>query len=104
MKPTLHPINVRIAWCRRQREQACSESELDGWRAEEDGLRDALLKRDHVEDYRLSHPEILDRYVMGFEDGTALLRAARIEDIIHAAIHGKLTPLVEHDHASGVEP
>ena len=83
MKQTLHPINVRIAWCRQQRGQACSEPEFNGWRAEEDGLRDALLNKGHSDHYRLSHPELLDRYVMGFEDGRALLRAARVEHTFH---------------------
>lgn len=103
MNQRLHPINARIAWCRRQREQACSDSEFDGWQAEENGLRDALLKRDRVEDYQLSHPEIRERYVMGFEDGTALLRAARIDHLIHATIHVSPPPSLEPDHAPGVE-
>ena len=103
MNQRLHPINARIAWCRRQREQACSDSEFDGWQAEENGLRDALLKSDHVDDYRLSHPEILERYVMGFEDGTALLRAVRIERLVYAATHVNPPPLVEADHTPGVE-
>lgn len=83
MKQTLHPINARIAWCRQQRAQARSEPEFDGWRAEEDGLRDALLNKGHADHYRLSHPELFDRYVMGFEDGRALLRASRVERAFH---------------------
>lgn len=103
MNQRLHPITARIAWCRRQREQARSDSEFDGWQAEENGLRDALLNRDHVEDYRLSHPEILERYVMGFEDGTAVLRAERIEHLLHTAIHVTPHPFVEPEHAPGIE-
>jgi hypothetical protein len=86
MKHTTNPINVRIEWCRRQIAQARTEPEMDGWRAEEDGLRDALINRDHTDDYRLCPPEIRERYVLGFQDGSALLRAARIERVIHAAI------------------
>lgn len=104
MNQRLHPINARIAWCRRQREQACSDSEFDGWQAEENGLRDALLKSDHVDNYRLSHPEILERYILGFEDGTALLRAVRIERLVQSAIRMNAPPLVEPDHMPGVEP
>ena len=72
-------IRLRMAWCRRQSAQARTESELDGWRAEEAGLRDAILKQDQTDHYRLSGPEIFDRYVLGFRDGTALLSAARVE-------------------------
>jgi hypothetical protein len=70
-------IRLRMAWCRSAR--ARTESELDGWRAEEAGLRDAILKQDQADHYRLSTPEIFDRYVLGFRDGTALLSAARVE-------------------------
>jgi hypothetical protein len=83
MKRATNPIHIRIAWCRQQRKQACSEPEFDAWRAEEDGLRDALLNMDHADNYRLSHPELFERYVMGFEDGTALLRASRVEHTFH---------------------
>ncbi len=79
MKQILTSVKARIAWCRQQRRQACSEPECDGWRAEEDGLRDALLNMNHADSYRLSHPQLFQRYVMGFEDGTALLRAARVD-------------------------
>lgn len=71
-------VFVRIAWCRRQSALAGTECEGDGWRAEEAGLRDALLNRDHTDHYRLSLPEIFDRYVLGFQDGTVMLRAAQV--------------------------
>jgi hypothetical protein len=86
MKHTTNPITVRIEWCRRQIAQARTEPEMDGWRAEEDGLRDALINSDHTDDYRLCPPEVRERYALGFQDGTALLRATRIERVIHAAI------------------
>ncbi len=84
MDRTTNPVNVRIEWCRRQVAQACTEPEVDGWRAEENGLRDAVMNRDRTDDYRLCPPGILARYVLGFQDGTVLLRATRIERMIHA--------------------
>lgn len=73
------PITLRIQWCRRQATQAHTEWEADGWRAEEEGLRDALMNSDHTDAYRLYPPEICERYVNGFQDGTVMLRAARVE-------------------------
>lgn len=88
MEQTTNTINVRIEWCKRQSAQARTESEVDGWRAEADGLRDALTNSDHTDDYRLYPPEIFERYVLGFQDGTALLRAAWVERVIHASTSG----------------
>ena len=85
MKQTTNPISVRIEWCRRQSAQARTESEIDGWRAEADGLRDALMGIDHTDNYRLCPPEVLSRYVLGFQDGTALLRATRVQRMVHVA-------------------
>jgi hypothetical protein len=84
MKHTTNPLDVRIEWCRRQRAQARTEPEVDGWRAEEDGLLDAVMNSDHTDNYRLCPPEVLRRYMLGFQDGTALLRAARVQRV-HAA-------------------
>lgn len=78
MKAVANPVTVRIEWCRRQSAQARTEPESDGWRAEADGLRDALMNADHTDNYQLCPPELLRRYVQGLEDGTALLRAARV--------------------------
>ena len=88
MKHTSNPINVRMEWCRRQSAQARTESEVDAWRAEEDGLRDALMHSDHTDDYRLCPPDVFSRYVLGFEDGTAMLRAARVEHVLQAYSSG----------------
>ena len=88
MKQTTNPITVRIEWCRRQSAQARTEPEMDEWRAEADGLRDALMNTDHTNNYRLCPPEVLRRYVLGFEDGTALLRATRVQRMIHTATSG----------------
>ena len=85
MKQTMHPISVRIEWCRRQSALARTESEIDGWRAEAEGLRDALMGTDHTDNYQLCPSEVLRRYVLGFQDGTALLRATRVQRMVYAA-------------------
>jgi hypothetical protein len=79
MANTTDPVKLRIAWCRRQRVKAVTDTEVEGWYAEEEGLRDALLHRDHTNEYRLSPPEVYERYVLGLQDGTALIRAAWLE-------------------------
>ncbi len=93
MKQPTDPINLRIDWCQSQSAQARTEPEVDGWRAETDGLRDALMNTDRTDSYRLCPPEILMRYAQGFQDGTALLRAARAQYLIHIATH--MTPQPE---------
>jgi len=103
MEQTTDPISIRINWCRRQIAQARTEPEVDGWRAEEDGLRDALLNRDHTEDYRSCPPEIRDRYMLGFRDGTALLRTVRIERTTQNSRIHTPAPRVEQDNLSGDE-
>jgi hypothetical protein len=70
------PVKFRIAWCRRQRTKARTETELEGWHAEEEGLQDALLNRNHTHQYRQAPPEIYERYMLGLQDGKALMRAA----------------------------
>ena len=72
-------IASRIEWCRRQSMQACTPLEAAGWQAEEDGLWDALLNRDHTTQYQHCPPGVFKRYVMGFQDGHAL---------IHTGAHG----------------
>ena len=73
------PIVSRIAWCRRQTMEACERLELEGWHAEEEGLRDALLNRDHSNQYRFGPPGVFERYAMGLQDGRALLRTAAVD-------------------------
>ena len=85
MHDLLDLLTFRITWCREQIALACTEFEADGWRAEEDGLRDALLNRDDTDHYRLSSPEIFEMHVRGFQDGTMLLRAARAKHVMHIA-------------------
>ncbi len=71
-----NPVIFRIKWCRRQRAKVHIGSELEGWHAEEEGLKDALLNRNHMNEYRQSPPELFERYMMGLQDGKALIRAA----------------------------
>jgi hypothetical protein len=71
-------IASRIEWCRRQRTQAVAPRELAGWQAEEDGLRDALLNRDHTNQYQQGPPAVFERYAMGLQDGHAVLRTAAV--------------------------
>ena len=79
MALTTNPVLFRIEWCRRQRTKTHTGPENEGWRAEEEGLRDALLNRDHTSNYRYAAPGMLERYVLGFQDGQALIRAAWID-------------------------
>jgi len=78
MTMTNPSIIFRIVWCRRLRKQAPTQSEEEGWRAEEQGLRDALLTRDHSYHYRSQLPSVFDRYLLGFRDAHALIRMASI--------------------------
>jgi hypothetical protein len=81
---------ARIEWCRRERRQARTEAELEGWRAEEAGLRDALLNRDRTYQYRYSPPAVFERYALGLEDGRALIRLGRVAWIWDPAANGTL--------------
>lgn len=82
------PISVRIEWCRQRSRLAGSEPEADAWQAEADGLRDAVMNRDHSGDYRFCSPEIRERYLLGLQDGIAMLRTTRMQYTNHAADHG----------------
>ena len=67
-------IESRIEWCRRQSTQACAPRERAGWHAEEEGLRDALLNKDHTTQYQQGPPGVFKRYAMGLQYGQAVLR------------------------------
>ena len=71
-----NPVVFRMEWCRRQKTKAHPGPERDGWDAEVEGLRDALLNRDHMSKYQRAPREVLERYVLGFQDGQTLIRAA----------------------------
>ena len=83
------PNNIisRIEWCRRQETQARTPLELEGWYAEEEGLRDALLNRNHTNQYQHCPPGVFNRYVMGFQDGQALIHAAAVDQHFATVAH-----------------
>lgn len=74
-------IESRIAWCQGQKTQARAGLEFEEWRAEEEGLRDALFNRDHTNEYLDCPPGVFGRYVMGLQDGLALIRTAAVHQI-----------------------
>jgi len=83
---TSRSLIARIQWCQKQQMNARTEGEREEWCAEEDGLKDALLQRDRTDQYQYSLPAVLERYVTGFEDGRALIRAVSIENLWQPAI------------------
>jgi hypothetical protein len=80
-------ITSRIEWCRRQKTQARVRLELEGWQAEEEGLCDALLNRNHTNQYQHCPPGVFGRYVIGLQDGQALIRAAAMGQHFTTAAH-----------------
>ncbi|MDH4154665.1 MAG: hypothetical protein OEV01_12835 [Nitrospira sp.] len=84
MGQPMPPISVRIEWCRQRSRQARSEPEADAWQAEADGLRDAVMNRNHSNDYRFCPPDIRERYLLGLQDGLAMLQATRGQHATHA--------------------
>src|SRR5215831_8052193 len=72
-------LEARIKRCRRQSTQARTHTELEAWRAEEEGLRDALLERDPPYQDRDRPPAVFERYALGFEDGKLLIRLACVD-------------------------
>jgi hypothetical protein len=75
-------IVTRIEWCQRQKQQARTPLEFERWRAEEEGLQDAILKTDHTTQYRQSPPGVFERYAMGLQDGQVLLRAESVASLV----------------------
>jgi predicted metal-dependent phosphoesterase TrpH len=80
-------IASRIEWCRRQKIKARAQLELEGWQAEEEGLRDALLNSNHTNQYQHCAPGVFKRYVMGFQDGQALIHAASVDQHVPTPAH-----------------
>jgi hypothetical protein len=78
MAYTSEAIASRIAWCQRQKTQSSEQLDLEGWHAEEEGLRDALLNRDHSNRYRDCPQGVFERYMMGLRDGRAMIRIAAL--------------------------
>jgi hypothetical protein len=80
-------IASRIEWCLRQKTQACAQFEREGWQAEEEGLRDALLNRNHTNQYQHCPPGVFGRYMMGLQDGQALIHAAAVDQHFATPAH-----------------
>jgi hypothetical protein len=92
MADTNKSITARIEWCRQQSTRMCAPLEIAEWRAEAEGLEDALLHRDHTTQYQQGSPSVFERYALGLQDGQAVLRTA--------AVHQHVAPPV---HQAGVE-
>jgi hypothetical protein len=82
-------IASRIEWCRRQETQARTPLEREGWYAEEEGLRDALLNRDHTNQYQHGPLCVWGRYVMGLQDGEGLIRTVAVGQQFTTHAHRK---------------
>lgn len=67
-------LDARLHWCQKNRAHTGQRDEKEGWLAEEEGLHDAVLRRERVELIRLCYPSQVERYRLGFHDGQALLR------------------------------
>ena len=85
---SLTSLTSRIEWCRQQSTQACAPLEIAGWRAEAEGLQDALLHRDHTNQYQeQGPPSVFVRYVTGLQDGHALIRTAAVDQHFSTPAH-----------------
>jgi hypothetical protein len=90
-------ITARIDWCRRQSTQACVPLESAGWRAEAEGLEDALLHRDHTNQYQQQGPpSVFVRYVTGLQDGRALIRTGAVKRRATSAVWNASGEAVNH--------
>jgi hypothetical protein len=107
-------IASRIEWCRRLSTQACAPLEIAEWRAEAEGLRDALLHSDHTIQYQQGPPSVFERYATGLQDGRSVLRTAAVPEQFappaRTATHGMgnvnmlgLTRRVKKNNGSCVE-
>ena len=77
---TSESIASRIAWCQWQKTQTSAQLDLQAWHAEEEGLRDALLNIDHTNQYRDYPRGVFERYLLGLQDGRAMIR---MEGLVH---------------------
>jgi hypothetical protein len=80
-------ITARIEWCRWLSTQACAPLEIAEWRAEAEGLEDALLHRDHTTQYQQGSPSVFERYALGLQDGQAVLRTAAVHQQVASPVH-----------------
>ena len=79
-------ITARIDWCRWLSTQACAPLEIAEWRAEAEGLEDALLHRDHTTQYQQGSPSVFERYALGLQDGQAVLRTAAVHQHVASPV------------------
>jgi|SRR5713101_4376477 len=87
MAYTNKSITARIEWCQRQSTQTCVPLEIAEWRAEAEGLQDAVLHRDHTTQYQQGSPSVFERYALGLQDGQAVLRTAAVHQHIAPPVH-----------------
>jgi hypothetical protein len=80
-------ITARIEWCRQQSTQTCVPLEIAEWRAEAEGLQDALLHRDHTTQHQQGSPAVFERYALGLQDGRAVLCTAAVHQHIASPVH-----------------
>ena len=80
-------ITARIEWCRQQSTQTCAPLEIAEWRAEAEGLEDALLHRDHTTQYQQGSLSVFERYALGLQDGQAVLRTAAVHHVDAPPVH-----------------
>ena len=78
MNDSTKSLASRIEWSRRQSTQARAPLERAGWQAEEEGLRDALLNKNHTYQYQQGSPCVFERYATGLQYGREVLRTAAV--------------------------
>jgi hypothetical protein len=76
-------IASRIEWCRGQSTRACAPLEIAGWRAEAEGLQDALLDSDHTTQYQQGPPRVFERYATGLRTGARCFGLPRCSNNSH---------------------
>jgi hypothetical protein len=89
-------ITSRVEWCRQQSTQAQAPLEIAEWRAEAEGLEDALLHRDHTSLYQQGPSCVWVRYVTGLQDGRALIRTAAVKRRATSAVWNASGEAVNH--------
>jgi len=90
-------LDARLHWCRKNRANAFQRDEREGWLAEEEGVRDAVLGRERVALIRLCYPSQVKRYRIGFHDAQALLRIPLTAMKQHH-FYGRTAPRSSYDY------
>lgn len=81
MNDAAKSLASRIEWCRQQSTRVRAQLERAGWQAEEEGLRDALLNKNHTYQYQQGSPCVFERYAMGLQYGREVLRTAAVSHL-----------------------